>query len=230
MVLVVSRFCVSVCVCFIAAFCIVCLSACSFSCCCVFAANVANSFFIFSVSSSCFLKHLSCLLGEVGVCSSASTADFASSLCGCPFDVIFSVNVHSAYQNNVSLSVFIQWLSRLRLRLCQTVACFGIFFLFLSSPFLLRDMGGFLGFSRIFRGFYLFSLLILSVFLFLLVLWWLLPRVVLRFVFCFLLCVCVVRCFVFCVVTLMFWWALFVPFLLINCICFVWRKCWAPNL
>jgi hypothetical protein len=55
-------------------------------------------------------------------------------------------------------------------------------------------MGDFLGFSRIFRGFYLFSLLILLVFLFLflLVLWWLLPCVVLTFVlffFCSLFCI-----------------------------------------
>jgi hypothetical protein len=76
--------------------------------------------------------------------------------------------------------------SRSPVHLCQTGLCVCLLCLFFIRAFLLRDVGVLLGFSPIFRGFYLFSLLIHSLFLFLFlflfvsVLVWLVPHVVLR--------------------------------------------------
>jgi hypothetical protein len=77
-VFIVKRFCVSMFVCFIAAIYIACFYACSRSWFCVFDVKLARSFFIFSVSSSCFQRRLCLHSGEGGVsCSSCSAAGLA---------------------------------------------------------------------------------------------------------------------------------------------------------
>jgi hypothetical protein len=74
-----------------------------------------------------------------------------------------------------------------------------------------------------------FSLFIL-VFLRPLVLWWILSRVVLRFMLCCVGLVCFADCFVFLLVFLIVYQSFVLPSSFVNYICFVWRKVWAPNL
>jgi hypothetical protein len=79
---IVKRFCVSMVVRFIVAILIVCFSACSASCFCVFSVNTVNSFFIFLYTVSCLLILFYLLSGEGDVCSFSSGGGLAPALFG----------------------------------------------------------------------------------------------------------------------------------------------------
>jgi hypothetical protein len=101
-VFILRRYCVSIFVCFIDGISILCFSACSRSCFCVFAVKLAKIFFIFSVSSSCFLSRLR--FPSVKGSVSCSAAGLVSCLSGVQLELSILLCANSSIVRTMSCS------------------------------------------------------------------------------------------------------------------------------